>query len=472
MITQVSSTKEKSFKVLDSLTVGIKEEENYFSLPTEVVFSMAARNNPKRSYLFVSKLIGKHIPVRPGTPFIAGFLLASRLAQTLGLPVVNHQISAFVDTLVLDRAGQLPAVNGPYQTFRSPNNVKKHQPYKPYQPYHLPGRALFIGFAETATALGHAVFSCFAGRHRYLHTTRENLAGSYDTLFFTEAHCHAPEQRCLISDASLVEGNDLLVLIDDEITSGNTCLDIIKTIQGKYPQKKYVVLTILDWRSNRAMQNYSQLEKELGVPIEVLALIKGSFWSRGTSPVLDSPLAVASCASGPAGAVRMLHLPMGVTVHAEVAGSGGTRAGYLGSTGRFGLDEQQNNLLHDQARALGQKLARQRQGKRTLCLGTGEFMYIPFLVAGFMGAGVWVQSTTRSPVHPHLRDDYAVKYAITFEDPFRPGVPNYVYNIPPRIYDEVFVFWERQVLPRQVAPLVQALQQAGIPNITFVIFCS
>lgn len=450
---------------MDSLTVGIEIEENYYGLPLESVFAMAARNNPKRSYLFVSKLIGKHIPVRTGTPFITGFLLASRLARTLGLPVAQQHIRALVDTLVYDRDDQLAAVNGCGQVSGF------------CAPYHLPGRVLFVGFAETATALGHAVFSSFTGGHRYLHTTRENLAGAFDTLYFTEEHCHAPEQRCLISDHLLVEGNDLLVLIDDEITSGNTCLDIIRTIHSKYPQPEYVILTILDWRDKKALLKYSRVEQELGVQIRVLPLIKGSFQSKGTSPVLDHPLASAGMAECPAGAVHMLHLPFGLTVEAKLAAgedkdnSGGTGNSYLAYTGRFGLDERQNSRLHDEAIMLGQRLASQRKGKRTLCLGTGEFMYLPFLIARYMGDGIWVQSTTRSPVHPRLREDYGVKYAITYEDPFRPGVPNYVYNIPPRSYDEVYVFWERRVLPGQVAPLVRALQQAGIPHITFVYFC-
>lgn len=453
---------------MDSLTVGIEVEENYYDLPLGSVFAMAARNNPKRSYLFVSKLIGKHIPVRPGTPFITGLLLASRLAQTLGLPVAQQNITALVDNLVYDRDDRLTAVNGYCQVSGF------------CKPYHLPGRVLFIGFAETATALGHAVFSSFAGGHRYLHTTRENLAGSFDTLYFTEEHCHAPEQRCLISDGSLIKNNDVLVLIDDEITSGNTCLDIIKTIHYKYPQPEYVILTILDWRDKKALQKYSRVEKELGVQIRVLPLIKGSFQSEGTSPVLNNPLAAAGGVECPTGAVHMLHRPFGLTVEAKVAAgedgedkdnSGGTGNSYLAYTGRFGLDERQNSRLHDEARTLGQRLARRRRGNRTLCLGTGEFMYLPFLIARYMGDGVWVQSTTRSPVHPRLREDYGIKYAITFEDPFRPGVPNYVYNIPPRGYDEVYIFWERRVLPRQVAPLVQALQQAGIPDITFVYFC-
>lgn len=436
---------------MNGLTVDIKVEENYYSLPPECLFSMAARNNPKRSYLFVSKLIGKHIPVRPRVPFITGFLLASRLAQALNITtdsgVGNDQVEQAAKALADDLKFDMESVIE-----------------KPI--YHFPGQALFIGFAETATALGHSVFTSFTGNIHYLHTTRENLEGSFDTLYFTEDHCHAPDQRCLISNVELLKGNDLLVLIDDEITTGNTCLNIIKTIQNKFPQKKYAILTILDWRSKAAQEKYSRMERELGLQIEVISLIKGSFYAQGDSPTIDTPL---TAPGGFIPKVNVMHQPMDFIYHPT--SPGGSKDTYLGYTGRFGITVDNNRDLYREAKRIGHKLAQTRSGARTLCLGTGEFMYIPFLIAQFMGDGVWVQSTTRSPVHPCLKDDYAVKYAIPLEDPFRPDIKNFVYNIPPYYYDEVFIFWERSVQPEQVAPLVLALKRLGITCITFVIFC-
>jgi len=195
MITQALSTKEKSYTVWNGLMVNIKVEENYFSLPPECIFSLAARNNPKRSYLFVSKLIGKHIPVRPRVPFITGFLLASRLAQALNInvdsSVGNDQVKQAAYALANDLEFDMEPVIA-----------------KPI--YHFPGKALFIGFAETATALGHSVFTSITGNIHYLHTTRETLEGLSETVYFTEDHCHAPDQRCLISEVMLDKANGLI----------------------------------------------------------------------------------------------------------------------------------------------------------------------------------------------------------------------------------------------------------------------
>src|SRR5919197_299309 len=53
--------------------------ETDFTLDTLAGF--AARNNPKRGFLFVSKVLGKHIPARPSAMRHVQDYLASRLLQ-------------------------------------------------------------------------------------------------------------------------------------------------------------------------------------------------------------------------------------------------------------------------------------------------------------------------------------------------------------------------------------------------------
>jgi hypothetical protein len=65
---------------------------------------------------------------------------------------------------------------------------------------------------------------------------------------------------------------------------------------------------------------------------------------------------------------------------------------------------------------------------RLLVLGTGEFTYLPFLLAKALedrGHQVEVQSTTRSPVHV----GGAIKCAMAFNDNYGTPVPNFLYNV-------------------------------------------
>jgi hypothetical protein len=66
------------FNILDFLQAEVEVTENHFDLPIEELFTMAARINKKRSFLFVSKLIGKHIPINPKKGLLTSALLAAR----------------------------------------------------------------------------------------------------------------------------------------------------------------------------------------------------------------------------------------------------------------------------------------------------------------------------------------------------------------------------------------------------------
>ena len=56
---------------------------------------------------------------------------------------------------------------------------------------NLPQSVAFIGFAETATAIGHAVYETFGQGGSYIHTTREVIEGSASIINFSEEHSHA-----------------------------------------------------------------------------------------------------------------------------------------------------------------------------------------------------------------------------------------------------------------------------------------
>ena len=143
-------------------------------------------------------------------------------------------------------------------------------------PILLPTPTTFIGFAETATALGHSVFSTFANHAKYIHTTREQINELTSVIDFEEEHSHATKHRVYALDTDSLNDENEVVLVDDEITTGKTALNIIRTIKSKYPLKKvFSVVSILDWRTAEHRDKYRQLEKELDIKIHTVSLIDG-----------------------------------------------------------------------------------------------------------------------------------------------------------------------------------------------------
>lgn len=220
-----------SYDILENLKVEVHVVTNVYKIPIDNLFLMAARKNTKRGFLFVSKILGKHIPVHPLIPLLGGGALASRYAS------VMYQQRDFEEHCDFSKA------------FTNSSLMTATWEYIKSNPLPLPEKTLFIGFAETATALGHGAFSCFAQNAKYIHTTRDNILGADMVLNFAEEHSHAVDHYCYGIEREWFANDETIVLVDDEITTGKSALNFIRAIQQQYPRKKYAVLSLLDWRS-------------------------------------------------------------------------------------------------------------------------------------------------------------------------------------------------------------------------------
>jgi adenine/guanine phosphoribosyltransferase-like PRPP-binding protein len=105
-------------------------------------------------------------------------------------------------------------------------------------------KVLVIGFAETATAIGAAV------AHRiensvYVHTTREDVQNAVLVSDFSEEHSHATMQRLFLSpEFSDISQFDKIVFVEDEITTGKTILNFLKTVE--FPGKIVVAALVFN----------------------------------------------------------------------------------------------------------------------------------------------------------------------------------------------------------------------------------
>lgn len=441
------------YDILENLKVKVFVENNVYQIPVNSLFLMAARKNTKRGFLFVSTVLGKHIPVHPLIPFIGGAALAGRYAS------VVYNENAFEENCNFPQALVDPEVRA------------KTWDYIRHNPLPLREKTLFIGFAETATALGHAMFSCFAENARYIHTTRENIVGIDNVLNFAEEHSHATEHYCYAIDPALFDNDDMIVLVDDEITTGKSALNFIKAIQSRYPRKKYGVVSILDWRSAADKKRLVDVEYELGITIHCISLTSGNISVTG-EPATGEHQPKQQPSSEEKTVVEMItfgdHLGALLDFSSINTNNDINAVPYLRATGRFGINSKEQADLESNFQQIGLSLKAKRQGHKTLCLGTGEFMYVPFRIASYMGEGVRVQSTTRSPIYPAEHTDYGVQQAITFTSPDDHSIVNYLYNIPVGYYNEVFIFLERAVDAKGLESLLQALAPLAIPKVVCV----
>jgi hypothetical protein len=441
-------------EVCGSMKVHVQIKKNPYELPAETLYEMAARINKKRSFLFVSKVLGKHISIPPQVPLIASALLASIYYEgktTKQMPGKKELIEALKD----GSTKKLQAAYSIVQKLRC----------------QLDEPVVFIGFAETATALGHGVFDCFSDA-TYIHSTREMLADQEVTLYFEEEHSHATDQRCYAPEQYL--NNDKpICLVDDEITTGNTALNIIASIQKRFPRKEYTILSLLDWRSEEDQQRLKQFETLHDIRITTYALLTGMIEVEGTPDLTGSTEIVGESLIGAPDFERInlqsLPLPLPHLIYSSIDSFGLKNGSYYSAlTGRFGILSDNKQDVEAYCQSVGEYLRKYRTGKRTLCLGTGEFMHIPMKTAVYMGEGVSYHSTTRSPIFPIDREGYPIKNRLAFESPEDPAIMNYAYNVSGMKYDEVFLFFERPMDDKRLEPILR--QFKGIPAIHVVDF--
>ena len=168
------------------------------------LLGFAERINPKRAFLFVSKVLGRHIPVSPH--------------------IMRH---AFTDLAEL-------------------------------VPDDIPEPVLVIGTAETAVGLGAGVHQVLQQRYPeaiYVTTTRHPVHGAPLLARFLEEHSHAQDQLLYGSpDAELQQqilNSKSIVLVDDEASTGKTFVNLIHALQqaGLNQISHVVTATLADWSS-------------------------------------------------------------------------------------------------------------------------------------------------------------------------------------------------------------------------------
>jgi len=426
----------QTFSVFNDLEVSINYNENKLDIVPDSMFAVAARNNPKRSFLFASKIIGKYLPVRPETPLIVGELLAHVYYEHKYGKSTTH-IPNLLGKLAESRCQRV-----------------EHTSYK----LKLPDPTIFVGFAETATALGHSVHTTFEDNSQYIHTTREVISGASCLLGFEEEHSHATSHMLYPLDTEMFNNANHIVFVEDEITTGNTLMNVMRVLQSKYPRCNYSVLTLLDWRSSADKEKCIQFAQEMGISLNIISLISGDISVKGKSPVVTDRDNINNLVVDDS-KVHYYHVESegmkGKCMQQNACGE------YLYETARFGIGSEDNWIAESTADIVAKEIAPHLdQSSKILCLGTGEFMHLPLLISQRIKGDVVYMSTARSPMHIDTgKSDYPIRAKYAFPSPSDPGVTHHIYNVEPHMYDEAVIVVERGLENQDIDPMLSCMLQ-------------
>lgn len=362
----------------------------------ELVRIAKRENNTRRKYLVVNRLQGKHIPVSPKEAL---------------------------------------------QMFRSlAELIKEAYPSE---------RLLMVGFAETATAIGAAVaIECQAA---YMQTTREVIDG-VDYLYFSESHSHATEQKLVKTDLDKIIGKtDRIVFIEDEVTTGNTILNIVRLIQKTYAQPvSFAVASILNGMNEEALENYQNLK----IPVHYLVKtahdtyteIAEQYQADGTCHICTKPQEKEVEQQKEV----QQQIEMQQTKEAqqpievqEISGWINARRLHTADTYKQACEQLWQEI--QQKYGYTKYTKETETGRRILVLGTEEFMYPALYVGAKLeeaGYTVRMHATTRSPIAVSKEEKYPLHTRYELASLYDKNRTTFVYDLAE--YEEVLVLTDAQ----------------------------
>lgn len=359
----------------------------------ELVRIAKRENNTRRKYLVVNRLQGKHIPVSPKEAL---------------------------------------------QMFRSlAELIKEAYPSE---------RLLMVGFAETATAIGAAVaIECQAA---YMQTTREVIDG-VDYLYFSESHSHATEQKLVKTDLDKIIGKtDRIVFIEDEVTTGNTILNIVRLIQKTYAQPvSFAVASILNGMNEEALENY----KNLKIPVHYLVKtahdtyteIAEQYQADGTCHICTKPQEKEVEQQKEV----QQQIEMQQTKEAQQPIEVQEISGWINAR-RLHTADTYKQACEQLWQEIQQKYGYTKEtetGRRILVLGTEEFMYPALYVGAKLeeaGYTVRMHATTRSPIAVSKEEKYPLHTRYELASLYDKNRTTFVYDLAE--YEEVLVLTDAQ----------------------------
>lgn len=340
--------------------------ENRLGKPVEDVVKMAKRhNNPKRDFLFVNNLLGKHISVSGKEALMMHRMLGDEVYKTFSLKGWNDK------------------------------------------------KILLVGFAETATALAqNLMFYSLRFKEKfplnivgYTQTTRENIVSDkFKNIAFEEEHSHATTQK-LYFDQNL--DYDVVLFVEDEITTGNTILNFIEQFEKQQPGKQYAVASILNWQNDADESKFA----EKGV--EAAFLVRGKIKENTPQiPIAEETARGTTINLYDEKAQYNMQLPL--TNNPRLPMSIVDFERYVSHS-----DDEDKQF----SKIIGLKFA----NKKTLVIGTEENMFLPIYFATIIDADM--KATTRSPIEPSAEEGYPIFSRVILNSAYEGGRVTYLYNM-------------------------------------------
>ena len=372
------------------------------------IASVADRINPLRRHLILSKVTGKHIVASPTAMALWGHRLSSLIAPYLSTEITSR------------------------------------------------GYIGVIGFAETATGLAAQIAESLHAE-LLVQTTRDSR-GLRNPLLFSEAHSHCPDLLISREAISRLAQAHHIVIVDDELTTGNTLLNLTDILRSHGLRQPITAACLVDARPANLRERFTGAELAKGRwPTNVVSLCRVVITDEGHRPTAPSNFALGSKADGLGHRSTNPNVLGVLTAEVPIPD---TRYG-AGLTRRSGFQELE---------CFGERLRKDHAWEKPLIVGLEEEVFPAFILGRALGGDV--QCTTRSPISSQNAGGYPIRSAAACSSVIDADGQAFLYNVPldpeAHPYSDVLVVEVQRHQNSKLHPSVLQAAALMAPNVWLV----
>jgi len=369
----------KGYVLMGILEQNISLTENKYDFKLSDLVLMGYTPKKERIFYLLNKLVGNHLEIKPNIIRATGYILADLV----------YNKNNFNDKLLAEYIkGNITDENLINSEFEKHIEAEEN--------------LFIIGLSESATAIGMATAGAIKDSY-YISTSRENPI-QMDSLFeFHEEHFSITSHKCYLRNINKFKNADRIVIVEDEITTGNTLLNLVKSIKDLTNAKNFTLVSILNFSDDVLKNNIKKFHDLYGITIEVNSILYGKL----NYEALNTSLLDFNNNSEDTITQTTTIKEMDIFEKTIYPLTNGKSMQFSNNSGTFGISFNEIRNIENQAKELAEKINDNNNGK-ILVIGHGENMYLPSRIAYHINKNSMFKSTTKSFILAFNGENYPI----------------------------------------------------------------
>ncbi|MBQ3145172.1 MAG: phosphoribosyltransferase domain-containing protein [Clostridia bacterium] len=400
---------------MNELLKYIKIKNNELKFKLSDIIQIAATPKKERVFYLLNKLVGNHLEVKPNKIKAVGHILASLVYK------------GKIDTNILSEYIK--------ENLNNDDVIEKE-----LSKYIEPQEKVFVlGLAKSATAIGMATAEAIKDSY-YLSTVRETPMNMKYLFDFEENHTLLTTHRCYLKEVSELEEANHIIIVEDEITTGNTIINLIDKISQFSNAKKISIVTILNFSNKHFTKKLMKIGDKLNIQIKVHEILKGKLRYEKLN---KKTVELAENNINNIDVIKETTSIKNINKYNKIIiKTNNIEHEMMEKSGCFGVSFNEIQEIEVKAKEIAEII--NSNHKKVLVISYGENMYVPSRIAYYINKNADFKCITRNRILAKNKQYYPIEQCTAFNID---GIEYYLYNKNKieKEYEKVYFIVDRDI---------------------------